>query len=632
MCLLPIVVAVGRAIATGWEPVGDRVLLDIRARDVLTAHHPLIGTSSSAALGNNVLLNHPGPLLFDLLALPVKLLPYGVGLAVGVGLINATAGCVAVVFGRRQRDITGALIVALGFAALAWSAGAASLYDPYNPTVAMLPCFACLILAWSCLNGDDVALPWLLGASSFCIQTNNAYIVFLVPLLFIVIAERTWRARRVAGSWKPSKMLAVVRSTSIRSAVVLAVVWVQPIVEQVSHGRDGNLALMLRAARHVSSTAGAELGTQVAASVLSRPPLWLRSGFNGRGVVPGIFEHHPSLVVAVISLVALFAVLTMSVIWSRRRGDLVTTNALALALVAAAIGWLAAIQIPVSPFFGLTTDYVRWLWPIGAFCAVALTLSIASAIRPRLGAAGRVVGLAGAFSVLTIVTMLNLPYSENRLSRESSPLIPANRELARQTVQALATRSGPVFYRAEPGRGDDFSPSVISAIQRAHIEFLVADPVFLRQFGSDRQFNGQVSTHLELRLNFQAIDVAGSDGTRIAFTSALTNDQLNELGGIADVIAVALGDGDIEVSEVGRTLVGTPYAPTWFNDVAAGIGVVDGPSIVASTDFIALGRAGAFAFPRALEVDAQRYLDLSGTLLRSTAAIFDVTQQDRTGS
>jgi hypothetical protein len=607
------------------------VLLDIRARDVLTTHHPLIGTSSSAALGNNILLNHPGPLLFDLLALPVKLLPYGAGLAVGVGLINATAGSVAVVFGRRQRDITGALIVALGFAALAWSAGAASLYDPYNPTVAMLPCFACLVLAWSCLNGDDVAMPWLLGASSFCIQTNNAYIAFLVPLLFIVVAERTWRARLVAGSWKPARVLAVVRSTAIQSAVVLLVLWAQPLVEQVSRGRDGNLALMLRATRYVSSIAGPELGTQVAASVLSRPPLWLRSGFNGRGVVPGIFEPHPSIVVAVISLVALCTVLTMALIWSRRRGDHVTANALALALVAAAIGWLAAIRIPVSPFFGLTADYVRWLWPIGAFCAVALTLSIASAIRPRLSATARMVGLAGAFSVLTLVTILNLPYSENRLSRESTPLIPANRELARQTVQSLATRSGPVFYHAEPGQGDAFSPSVISAIQRSGIEFLVADPILLRQFGSDRQFNGQVSTHLELRLNFRAIEVAG-DETRIAFTSALTNDELNELGEITDVIAVALGDGDIEVSEFGRTLIGTPFAPTWFNDIAAGIGVVDGPSIVASIEFVELGRAGAFAFSRAIEGDAQRYLDLSGTLILSTAAIFDVTQQDGTGS
>ena len=61
--------------------MGDQALLEIRARDVLTAHHPLLGTASSAALNRDqvVPLNHPGPLMFDVLALPVRLFGGGPG-------------------------------------------------------------------------------------------------------------------------------------------------------------------------------------------------------------------------------------------------------------------------------------------------------------------------------------------------------------------------------------------------------------------------------------------------------------------------------------------------------------------------------------------------------------------------
>jgi len=84
---IPIIVAVVRAISQRWIPIGDQALLEIRARDVLTAHHPLLGTASSAALSgeNGVALNHPGPLMFDVLTLPVRVFGGGAGKAGGLG-------------------------------------------------------------------------------------------------------------------------------------------------------------------------------------------------------------------------------------------------------------------------------------------------------------------------------------------------------------------------------------------------------------------------------------------------------------------------------------------------------------------------------------------------------------------
>ena len=68
-------------------------MLQIRARDVFTTHHPCLGTASSTALdqAHVVRLNHAGPLMFGVLALPVRLFGGGAGVAIGVGLVNASA-------------------------------------------------------------------------------------------------------------------------------------------------------------------------------------------------------------------------------------------------------------------------------------------------------------------------------------------------------------------------------------------------------------------------------------------------------------------------------------------------------------------------------------------------------------
>ena len=68
-----------RALARGWQPLGDNGILLVRARDVGTAHHPLLGPWTSASQLLDMDVNNPGPLYFDLLALPVRLLGPWVG-------------------------------------------------------------------------------------------------------------------------------------------------------------------------------------------------------------------------------------------------------------------------------------------------------------------------------------------------------------------------------------------------------------------------------------------------------------------------------------------------------------------------------------------------------------------------
>jgi hypothetical protein len=167
---LPIVVATVRALARGWQPVGDDGFLVVRARDVGTSHNPLLGMLSSAASVSGVPLNHPGPLFFDLLALPVRVLGPWVGLAVGVMLVNVGAASLAVVAARRIGGTDTMLAVALALAGLEFALGSELLFDGWPPNAMVLPFFAFLVVVTVLATGDLVMAPWVAGVGSLVLR------------------------------------------------------------------------------------------------------------------------------------------------------------------------------------------------------------------------------------------------------------------------------------------------------------------------------------------------------------------------------------------------------------------------------------------------------------------------------
>ena len=99
--ILPIVVAVVRALRRNWFPIGDNALLYIRTADVLTEHHPFLGSWTSASLSLGVNLNNPGP-TYDLLIAPfAQILSPGPGAAIGVGAVNI-ASIIGISFASRR--------------------------------------------------------------------------------------------------------------------------------------------------------------------------------------------------------------------------------------------------------------------------------------------------------------------------------------------------------------------------------------------------------------------------------------------------------------------------------------------------------------------------------------------------
>ncbi|MFZ4811712.1 MAG: hypothetical protein ACOYL9_10240, partial [Ilumatobacteraceae bacterium] len=173
IALIPIAVAIARRSGGRWIPLGDNALIELRSRDVFTLRHfPLLGTWSSASLTAGTNLNHPGPLLFDLLAIPVRVFGGGTGVALGVGLINAVSVVGVAIVGHRVAGRTGALASLAIATMLCYTLGSGMLTDPWNPHVLILPFLFVVLCGWAVASGHMTLLPWMLIAGSLCLQTH----------------------------------------------------------------------------------------------------------------------------------------------------------------------------------------------------------------------------------------------------------------------------------------------------------------------------------------------------------------------------------------------------------------------------------------------------------------------------
>jgi hypothetical protein len=596
--VLPVIAAV-RAIGAGWYPIGDEALIAIRARDVLTEHHPLLGTAASAALGEGYLTNHPGPLLFDLAAAPVRLFGSGSGLVIAIAAINFGAGIVAILAAARQAGRTGAVATTIGLGALVWSAGNQVLIEPYNPTASMVPFFAVLVLAWAAANGDRWALPWLVALGSFCVQTNLAYTVTALPIVVAAIGAFAWRARG-QRPW---------RTIAWRCLPIGAVIWFQPALEQLVHGRDGHVARLARASSHVSPPLGLVDGTKRAASVISIPPAWLRGWFDSYA----LFDAGPRTTLAFASLLALVSGLVAIAIMVRRRDE---AAAMLLACSAGFVftGWLAAVRVPLSPFFGFTADYVRWLWPIAVMCPVAIGMTAGRALL-RAGVIDRRMATVAAMLVLGLAAVAASPAGAGpRASREWDRVRAASTKLNALGVQRLPASGAEFDVRRSAYH---IGYPLFAAMQENGIPFYADDPISIRQFGAGRRPPDEAVPVFHLVVGLDALD---SWDRALVCVSELDSARRARLGVTRDALADALAAPGFSLSAAGRRLAATALAPTWMSHVAGGRHD-DALAIVNSREFATLLGQELLVPPAAAAAASREFVELRLGLEDTTACI-----------
>lgn len=560
--LLPVVVATARAIARGWVPVADNGWIAVRTYDVLTEHHPLLGTGSSAGLTAGTEIHHPGPLLHDLLALPARIVPgSGTGLALGVGIVNCLAVVGIAVFAHRRGGpllATGAMAVT---AALAWAMGSEVLFEPWQPHVLLLPFLLFLVLVWSVACGDLSALPWAAGVGSLVVQTHLSY-ALLAPVLalwavVVLILELRRRRARDPESWPGLRRRA--RRVGTLTAAVLAVLWLQPVVEQLFS--DGNLGQLVRAGNGPESI-GYGRGVRLVATVVAVPPWWLRPSFHESLFASDRWEP-PSLVAAAVSLALLALVLAVGAANSRRRCDRPAFLVVATAAMALVVGLVTVGQGPVS-FFGITAHQFRWLWPLGAFGAFGILVVLVRRLAPRLPPT-RLVGL------LTLVTagfaLLNLPTSDQG-SQADTGAVPVARDLANQmdTVEGEGTLMVdlPLLF------GEPYGPAVLAELARREVAFVV-EPVWLSQLDDRRRFTGR---NADAVLSFAFGDAArrtSAGARRIAFHEGLDDEEQRELAALERVIGEFVAAGRLRPNRRGERAIGDGDLPTLAEQSAADI-------------------------------------------------------------
>lgn len=355
----PVYQAATAALDLPWYPTGDWAVLAMRIADV--GHNtPLLGPYSRFGW------NHPGPLLYWLLAIPYNLLGgRSVDLLAGSGLFAcAVSGAVLAIAWRRGR----LPLVALTSAALAvliHSMGPSMLRDPWNPYVTLLPLALLVFLAWSGAEGDRWSWPALLLIGSFLVQSHVGY---AVPVLAVGAAAwaLAWQRRGTVPLMPPDRRR---RRWLTGSLVVIGMAcWLPVLVDQFTG--SGNLGAI--GSYFISgSDSPAGFGTAIgqAARHLALPDApWLgaieSAGLDGS--LPGSSTVNLALPVLAFGLTALGA-------WRMRCDSALRFQLLVGALTLS--GVLATSRI-TGPLFGYL---VRWWWIVAFLWWLAIAWSLLSA-------------------------------------------------------------------------------------------------------------------------------------------------------------------------------------------------------------------------------------------------------------
>ena len=419
---LPVFVSIIRALSDGWVPVSDQAVAAARAYDVFTSWSPLVGpwSSSSIAVGEPVF--HPGPMLYWLLAIPVRLSGSWT-LLVTMGALNVAAvvGSVAVARRRGGRPLMFATAVAI--AVMCSSLETRVLSDIWNPSAPILPMTLLIFVCWSVACGEYRLLPLAVVVASFAIQ---CHVVLLLPAAGMLgVAGAGLFASRAA---RADREIHSVRRWSIAALVAAVLCWSGPLLDQVlawsgSSRGSGNLATLVEAGGARETPIGLTGGVHAVVRAVGVPPWWLRRPQPPLKRTFDIFT--PLSTVAVVSTVAVLIglVLMMALALRRRRTDVAVANGLALLLCVA----LAAVtaSFPNTPETIFSYSYTSW-WasPLGMWAWLVLAWSAVTLLAARLGYA-RMSGVRSAVALGAVAVVAATVAAKQRPDRDRDLYGPA---------------------------------------------------------------------------------------------------------------------------------------------------------------------------------------------------------------
>lgn len=450
LAALPALAAAVGAVGSEWVPVADHAPIEVRVRDVTTSQPPLVGVFSR--VGGN----HPGPVLFYVLAGPYRLLgsqPWA--LLVGAGLINATWMATAVLVAGRRRRLGLAAATATLVLVCAWRLGPDVLRDPWNPNLALFAFLTAALAAWAVACGSYRCLPVAAVAMTFCLQAHVGYLL-LIAVLVGWCGVGVWSARDRLRSWRPSLLLAL---------VLLVVLWA-PVVGQQAFGAEGNLGAIVR---NAGDADGASLGAAGAADrllpELGPSPTWPRPDPD----FP--LELHRGLGTTwpPVGLVVFLGATAVAIGARRRGGD---RDPLVLIGVTASL-WIAG-AVSLTRISGLPFAYLfRWVRVLGLLLWLAalwpLAVAAAGRVLPERPDEQRRRAVTGALLALIATGAVAVSAGQLRTPFADDPLQLGGRLLAEEAVRAASDRVAPgSTVEVRPTGAVVFvAPAAVAALERA---------------------------------------------------------------------------------------------------------------------------------------------------------------------
>jgi hypothetical protein len=487
-----------RGIRRGYEVIGDNALIELRSRDVLTGHHPWLGTWSSASISSGIDVNHPGPLLFDLVALPVRVLGGAAGIAVAIAVLQITVVWLVGWVTWRTGGATAAVVAQTITAVLVWTLGSELLYDPWQPNVLVLPFWLFMCVVWAITADVVVMLPLAVGVGSFVMQTHLGYL-FIVPILLAFAVTMAMLRRRDRG---PGRFRDLRRPLAL-SLGVAAVLWVQPLWEQLFGPGRGNISRIVIAGTVggddfvpvESSSTGVSTGLRVLGSVLALPPWWGRPGFDS-AIPPSPWIEGPdgrvldtsglrTLGPSIVGLVILVVLVALAWRRVRRVGSSRLDAGFRVLAVAGAVATVTVIITPIDTL-GLSPHKVRWLWVIGAFATYMLVMAVVAGLRDER----RLPSLAGLAALSLVAVVATIPTHVNRSGPVGLAATNASvTEIRRQVADYVAAGTAPpsiVFDAGGIGFAEPYTAPVKAELLRRGVDVSVENRSLARQFGPDR--------------------------------------------------------------------------------------------------------------------------------------------------
>ncbi|MGB8859324.1 MAG: hypothetical protein WCC60_08710 [Ilumatobacteraceae bacterium] len=552
VAVLPIVAAVVRALMHHWFPIGDNALLYVRVADVLTDHHPWLGSWTSASLSVGENMNNPGPIYADLIAPFAKVFSPGPGAAIGVGTVNALSIVAISSAGRRLGGWAFQRWALLAAAALAWSMGSEMLIDIWQAHALLLPFLLLMVLLLGVTDGQTWCIPWALAVITVLVQTHISFAYILAIVCPVAAVSYALVRRR-----RPHLPLRAALHTRLArfTAAGLFALWAQPLYEQFFGPGKGNLSRLAGNTGGGALQVGAEKALGITARLFALPPWWMRSGFstsvpnttltgtpeNPRLEIPGL----PGAAISAVLVLTLAGLLAALAVHHRRRGAHLLAAACVVAVASVVGSALAVSQLTVGRV-GFSSHHVRFLWPLALFVHVALGWSLVDRLARRQRVERTVPwALGGATVLLSVAAVPYCAQPQGPVAFYSS--MPILRRVMPQLEKLRDVQ--PVLYDVSQVRiFEPFSSTVMMRLQELGIEFRVDDEVMVRQLGEERRADGTEKARI-FQIQGSPVLLGYDEFCLIASASEVSASAERVAIEYADRMAHEVADGTITIEE-----------------------------------------------------------------------------------